>query len=261
MGFLASLGAPVRRFLVFLGDQAHLVFQTLRYALILRLDQLPVVGSQARLQIRFTGLEALLLTCGTALLLGGVTLIQAFSQLSGLGAENYIGLLMVLIVIRELGPLLTAVLVIGRSATAIAAELGTMQLNGEVDALAAHGVNPYQYLLLPRWLGVSISIFALMVFFDASALAGGLLVARLKHGVTLGFFMDSVRDALMNRDLAATLLKVALFGGAITFHACHYGLGIRRSQTEIPQAVTKTVVSALVAVFLLDGLVTAFFYF
>ena len=261
MGFLASLGAPVRRCLVFLGDQAHLVFQTLRYALILRLDQLPVVGSQARLQIRFTGLDALLLTCGTALRRGGVTLIQAFSQLSGLGAENYIGLLMVLIVIRELGPLLTAVLVIGRSATAIAAELGTMQLNGEVDALAAHGVNPYQYLLLPRWLGVSISIFALMVFFDASALAGGLLVARLKHGVTLGFFMDSVRDALMNRDLAATLLKVALFGGAITFHACHCGLGIRRSQTEIPQAVTKTVVSALVAVFLLDGLVTAFFYF
>lgn len=261
MGFLARLGAPARRFLVFLGDQAHLVLQTLRYALTLRLDQVPVVGAQARLQIRFTGLDALLLTCGTALLLGGVTLIQAFSQLSGLGAENYIGLLMVLIIIRELGPLLTAVLVIGRSGTAIAAELGTMQLNGEVDALAAHGVNPYQYLLLPRWLGVSISIFALMVFFDASALAGGLLVARLKHGVTLGFFMDSVRDALMNRDLAATLLKVALFGGAITFHACHYGLGIRRSQTEIPQAVTKTVVSALVAVFLLDGLVAAFFYF
>ncbi len=261
MGFLARLGAPARRFLVFLGDQAHLVLQTLRYALTLRLDQLPLVGAQARLQIRFTGLDALLLTCGTALLLGGVTLIQAFSQLSGLGAENYIGLLMVLIIIRELGPLLTAVLVIGRSGTAIAAELGTMQLNGEVDALAAHGVNPYQYLLLPRWLGVSISIFALMVFFDASALAGGLLVARLKHGVTLGFFMDSVRDALMNRDLAATLLKVALFGGAITFHACHYGLGIRRSQTEIPQAVTKTVVSALVAVFLLDGLVAAFLYF
>lgn len=261
MGFLARLGAPARRFLVFLGDQAHLLLQTLRYALTLRLDQLPLVGAQARLQIRFTGLDALLLTCGTALLLGGVTLIQAFSQLSGLGAENYIGLLMVLIIIRELGPLLTAVLVIGRSGTAIAAELGTMQLNGEVDALAAHGVNPYQYLLLPRWLGVSISIFALMVFFDASALAGGLLVARLKHGVTLGFFMDSVRDALMNRDLAATLLKVALFGGAITFHACHYGLGIRRSQTEIPQAVTKTVVSALVAVFLLDGLVAAFLYF
>ncbi|MCC6512695.1 MAG: ABC transporter permease [Geothrix sp.] len=261
MAFLARLGAPVRGFLEFLGDQAHLVLRTLRHALLLRLDQLAVVGGQMNLQIRFTGLDALWLVSGTALLLGAVTLIQAFSQLSGLGAENYIGALMVLIILRELGPLLTAVLVIGRSATAIAAELGAMQLNGEVDALAAHGVNPYQYLLLPRWLGVLVSVFALVVFFDAMALGGGFLVAKLKYGVTFGFYMDSVRQALSNRDFTATLLKVALFSGAITFHACHFGLRIQHSQTEIPQAVTKTVVSALVAVFALDGLIAALLYF
>ena len=247
MAFLARLGAPLRGFLEFLGDQAHLVLRTLRHALLLRLDQVAVVGGQTRLQVRFTGLDALWLVSGTALLLGAVTLIQAFSQLSGLGAENYLGALMVLIILRELGPLLTAVLVIGRSATAIAAELGAMQLNGEVDALAAHGVNPYQYLLLPRWLGVLVSMFALVVFFDAMALGGGFLVAKLKYGVTFGFYMDSVRQALSNRDFAATLLKVALFSGVIAFHACHFGLGIRRSQTEIPQAVSKTVVSALPA--------------
>ena len=259
--FLASLGAPVRGFLVFLGDQAHLVFQTLRHALLLRTDQLRVVGTQLRLQIRFTALDALGLVVGLALLLGAVTLIQAFSQLSGLGAENYIGVLMVLIILRELGPLLTAVLVIGRSSTAIAAELGSMQLNGEVDALAAHGVNPYQYLLLPRWLGVMVSLFVLVVCFDAAALGGGFLVARLKYGMAFGIYMDSVRQTLSNADFIATLLKVVLFAGAITFHACHFGLGIRRSQTEIPQAVTKTVVSALVAVFLLDGFIAALFYF
>lgn len=259
--FLARLGAPVRGFLEFLGDQAHLVLATLRHGFGLRLDQAAVVAGVVRLQIRFTGMDAAGLVAGTALLLGAVTLIQAFSQLSGLGAENYIGVLMVLIVLRELGPLLTAVLVIGRSATAIAAELGAMQLNGEVDALAVHGVNPYQYLLLPRWLGVLASLFALVVFFDAAALAGGFLVAKLKYGITFGFFMESVRQTLSNRDFAATLLKVLLFSGAITFHACHFGLRIRRSQTEIPQAVTRTVVSALVAVFLVDGLVAALFYF
>jgi len=261
MAFLARLGAPVRGFLAFLGDQAHLTLSTLRYALLLRMDQATVVGRQTRLQVRFTALDALWLVGGTALLLGAVTLIQAFSQLSGLGAENYIGVLMVLIILRELGPLLTAILVIGRSSTAIAAELGAMQLNGEVDALAAHGVNPYQYLLLPRWLGVLVAVFTLVVMFDAAALGGGFLVARLKYGVTFGFFMDSVRQTLSNRDFVATLLKVVVFSGAITFHACHFGLSIRRSQTEIPQAVTKTVVSALVAVFALDGLLAAIFYF
>jgi len=261
MAYLARLGAPVRGFLEFLGDQAHLVLRTLRHALQLRLDQLPVVGGQVKLQIRFTGQDALWLVSGTALLLGAVTLIQAFSQLSGLGAEHYIGVLMVLIILRELGPLLTAILVIGRSSTAIAAELGAMQLNGEVDALAVHGVNPYQYLLLPRWLGVLISMFLLVVCFDTAALMGGFLVAKFKYGVSFGFFMDSVRQTLSNRDFAATLLKITLFAGAITFHACHFGLRIQRSQTEIPQAVTKTVVSALVAVFALDGLIAALFYF
>jgi phospholipid/cholesterol/gamma-HCH transport system permease protein len=261
MAYLARLGAPVRGFLEFLGDQAHLVLRTLRGALLLRVDQFGVVAGQTKLQLRFTGQDALWLVSGTALLLGAVTLIQAFSQLSGLGAENYIGVLMVLIILRELGPLLTAVLVIGRSSTAIAAELGAMQLNGEVDALAVHGINPYQYLLLPRWLGVMISVFVLVVCFDAAALAGGFLVAKLKYGVSFGFFMDSVRQTLSNRDFVATLLKVVLFTGAITFHACHFGLRIRRSQTEIPQAVTKTVVSALVAVFALDGLIAALFYF
>jgi phospholipid/cholesterol/gamma-HCH transport system permease protein len=261
MTYLARLGAPVRGLLEFLGDQAHLVLHTLRQALLLRMDQLAVVAGQTKLQVRFTGQDALWLVSGTALLLGAVTLIQAFSQLSGLGAENYIGVLMVLIILRELGPLLTAVLVIGRSSTAIATELGAMQLNGEVDALAVHGINPYQYLLLPRWLGVMISLFVLVVFFDTAALAGGFLVAKLKYGVTFVFFMDSVRQSLSNRDFAATLLKILLFAGAITFHACHFGLRIRRSQTEIPQAVTKTVVSALVAVFALDGLIAALFYF
>ncbi len=261
MAYLARLGAPVRGFLEFLGDQAHLVLRTLRHALLLTMGQLVVVAHQTKLQVRFTALDALWLVACTALLLGAVTLIQAFSQLSGLGAENYIGVLMVLIILRELGPLLTAVLVIGRSATAIAAELGAMQLNGEVDALAVHGVNPYQYLLLPRWLGVLISVFVLVVCFDAAALAGGFLVAKFKYGVTFGFYMDSVRQTLSNRDFLATLLKIVLFAGAITFHACHFGLRIQRSQTEIPQAVTKTVVSALVAVFALDGLIAALFYF
>lgn len=261
MAFLVRLGAPVRGFLEFLGDQAHLLLRTLRHALLLRLDLLPVVGRQVGLQVRFTGLDALWLVGGTALLLGAVTLIQAFSQLSGLGAENYLGTLMVLIILRELGPLLTAILVIGRSATAIAAELGAMQLNGEVDALAVHGVNPYQYLLLPRWLGMLLSLFVLVVCFDAMALGGGFLVANLKYGVSVGFYLDSVRQALSNLDFAATLLKVFLFAGAITFPACHFGLRTGRSQTELPQAVTKTVVSALVAVFALDGLIAALLYF
>jgi phospholipid/cholesterol/gamma-HCH transport system permease protein len=167
---------------------------------------------------------------------------------------------MVLNIIRELGPLLTAMLIVGRSSTAISAELSAMQLNGEMDALAAHGVNPYQYVILPRWIGAFISLFALVVFFDAAALAGGFLVAKLRYGLSFGFFMNSVRNSLSNRDFAATLVKILLFPVALTIPACHFGLKVRNSQTEIPQAVTRTMVSALLAVFVLDGIIAILFY-
>jgi phospholipid/cholesterol/gamma-HCH transport system permease protein len=261
MGLLAAVGRAVRRFLEHLGNLGRLTWLTVSHALLLRLEQLPLVLQQVRSQIRFTGLDALGLICGSALLLGAVTLIQAYTQLSGLGAEKYVGSLMVLIVIRELGPLLTAVVVIGRSGTAIAAEMGTMRLNREVDALMVHGVDPYQYLLLPRALGVVASSFALLVFFDATALLGGWFVARLKQEIAFGFFLHAVREALLNRDFLASLCKVGAFSGAIAFHAAYFGLRIRSSQTEIPQAVTKTVVTSLVAVLLADGLITALFYF
>jgi phospholipid/cholesterol/gamma-HCH transport system permease protein len=257
---LSRLGAPVRGLLEDVGDQAYLAIRTVRYARRVRLDQLAVVSRQTGLQIQFTGLDSLWMVVGLGTLLGAVTVIQAFSQLSGLGAENYVGVVMVLIILRELGPLLTAIVIVGRSSTAIAAELGAMQLNGEVDALVVHGVNPYQYLLLPRWIGAFVSLFALVFFFDAAALAGGFLVSYLKYDVTFGFFMNSVRLALSNRDFAATLFKVVLFPAAITFPAFQYGLRVRHSQTESPQAVTKTVVFALLAVFVLDGLTATLFY-
>ena len=253
-------GRAVRRFLEIRGDLAHLVGRTVRGLLLLDMRRLPVVNEQVRLQVRFTGLDALALVTAVGLGLGAVTVIQAFTQLSGLGAETYLGPILVLIVIRELGPLLAAILVIGRSATAISAELASMRLNDEVDALEAFGVDPHQFLLLPRAAGVILSLFCLMACFDAASLVGGFLVARLRFGLPLEAFLDSVRMALTPADLWLTPLKALLFGGAIAFHAAYYGLAVRRSQTEIPQAVTKTVVACFGVVFIFDGLLAALVY-
>ncbi len=253
-------GRSVRRFLEVRGDLAHLVWRTVRGWLFMDFHRFRVVNEQVRLQIKFTGIDALTLVVAVGMGLGAVTVIQAFTQLSALGAEAYIGPILVLIVIRELGPLLAAILVIGRSATAIAAELASMKLNDEVDALEAFGIDPHQYLLLPRALGAVVSLFALMACFDAAALAGGFLVARLRFGLPLGPFLEGVRGALTYADLWITPLKAFLFGGAIAFHAAYYGLAVHRSQTEVPQAVTRTVVACFGVVFVLDGLIAALVY-
>ena len=260
MRSIEALGAATRRFLEHLGNLARLGWLTFKGLLLLHHAQFRVVASVLKAQIRFTGTQALGLVCGSALLLGAVTLLQAYAQVPGIGPERFTGLLLVAIVVRELGPLLAAVLVIGRSATAIAAELASMRLNGEVEALEVHGVDPVQYILVPRMLGLIVALFGLTVFLDLSALTGGFLVANLKAGMPLSSFLGQVQEVMVNRDLLVTLIKVWGFGTAIALQACYFGLRVQSSHTEIPQAVTKAVVASLVAVFVVDGFLAAWVY-
>ena len=260
MAWIANLGASVRRFLEHLGNVARLGWLSLRALMLLRHTQLRTVVPVIKAQIRFTGIDALGLVCAFALLLGVITLIQAYTQLEGFGGERYTGVLLVAVVIRELGPLLAAVLVIGRSATAMAAELAAMGLNGELDALAVHGVDPVAYVLAPRVLAGMISVLALMAFMDLSALVGGYLVAHIKVGLPFPSFVEQIQASLTVRDILVTLLKGPIFGGGIALIACYSGLRVKTGFTEIPQAVTKAVVACLMAVFLVDGLLVAWFY-
>lgn len=257
----ARLGRQVRLPLERVGSAAWLMSRVVRGLFRLRLDQLDVVYRILRMQVKFTALDALLLTVVTALLMGGITLIQVFGQLSSYGAEDYLSKLLARLVIRELGPLLVGVIVIGRSGTAVAAEMASMKLSGEVDALVAMGMNPVQFLLVPRMLGGMISVFSLIVFFDAAALLGGFVLAWLLLP-TLSFasFLAGLEGVIGIRELAITLLKGLLFGGTIPVLCAAYGLRVKRSATEVPQAVTKGVVASLLMMFLADALLSLALY-
>jgi phospholipid/cholesterol/gamma-HCH transport system permease protein len=256
---VARLGFRVRRFLFLFGNLTWLLGQSLRALFALDRRRTVVVLEQTLSQVRFTGLDAWPFVLFAGFGLGAITIIQAYTQLSTM-AERYLGSLLVVIVVRELGPLTAAVLVIGRSGTAIAADLGAMRLNQEVDALEAFGVNPFQYLLLPRLIGVSFSLFVLLVMFDAAALLGGYAVAGPRFGMPMATFARAISETLENTDLALALLKGTLFGLSVALVACYYGLGIQRSQTEIPQAVTRTVVVSLSAVLIIDALIATLVY-
>jgi phospholipid/cholesterol/gamma-HCH transport system permease protein len=226
----------------------------------LRRDQLGVVFDQTKLQVRFTALDALPLALLSSLLLGGITLIQVYAQMSAFGAEAYLSQLLAQLVFRELGPLLVGVIVIGRSGTAIAAEMASIKLSGEVDALCAMGVNPMQYLILPRILGGVVSVFTLIVVFDAAALLGGFLVAWSRLPLSPGNFMHSLGGAIGWRELVITFSKSLIFGGLIPLVCASNGLRVKQSSTEIPQAVTAAAVSSLVAVFLVGAFLSVLIY-
>ena len=258
---LASrLGAQVVAVFARLGLISRLLYRTIQAGFRLRGEQVGLVLEVTRTQIRFTALDALPLCLLAALLIGTVTLLQVFGQLSGFGVESYLSQILAKLVIRELGPLFVGIVVISRSGTAMATEMATIQLSGQLDAMRVNGVDPLRFFLLPRLLGGVLSVFSLIIFFDAVALLGGFLVAWLRLPLSLSFFLGALGQAIGPRELAATFFKGLIFGVAIPLISISYGLRVRRSTTEIPQAVTKAAVASLGVLLLTGALLSVIIY-
>jgi len=207
-------------------------------------------------QIRFTALQAIGLVTFLAAILAFLVISQSIRQLGRFGAVDNLGTIMVVAVIRELGPLLTALIVVSRSGTAIAAEMATNRVMGEVTALEAMGIDPYIYLVLPRMLGAIVSVATLMVVFDAVALLSG-YVAATTNGMALSRYTAIVLKTLSAKDVWLTLAKGVFFGAAVALFCSYHGLAVKAGPTEIPQAVTRGVVATIVAIFVLSALFVA----
>ncbi len=251
--FILALGASAHRGLIAVSDMVILGLLALRSATRLIGPSLGVVTRVAARQTWFTGIQALPLTGLIAFLIGAVVMIQAVTQLSLLDVAGIAGDLIVIIVLRELGPLITAVIVIGRSGTAMAAELATMRQRGEVEALDAMGIDPIQYLFLPRLAGAVVSLFALMVYFDLLAVAGGFVALTARTQTLFPTYIQSVADAVTARDIALIPAKAVLFGTLFVLVSCYRGFSVGRSPTEIPRAATGAVVTSLLGIFVADA--------
>ena len=203
-------------------------------------------------QIRFTAVQALPFLTITALVIGLAVIAQASAQAARLGFSDVLGTILVTVVIRELGPLLTAIVVLGRSGTAIAAELATNGVLRETEALESMGVDLLQYLVIPRVVGAAISVAVLAIFFDVVALGGGAVFAWWLADVSPSALAVSVHDALRPIDLVFTVVKGAVFGLGIATLCSYEGLVGGRRPTDIPQCVTRGVVASLLFVFLVS---------
>lgn len=245
---VAAVGRSGARRLSVLGGLARFTLRAFRAA-----GRLTPAGRWVTLrvlinQIRFTALQAAGLVTFLAAILSFLVISQTIRQLGRVGATDLIGTVIVVAVIRELGPLLTALIVVSRSGTAIAAEMATNRVMGEVTALEAMGIDPYIYLVLPRMLGAVVSVAALMILFDAVALASGLLAARM-NGMHFSRYSGIVLATLSAKDVWLTLAKGLVFGAAVALFPSYHGLAVKAGPTEIPQAVTRGVVATIVAIF------------
>ena len=213
-------------------------------------------------QVLFTGFDALRFVGFVAIMIGLAVVVQAQLWLNKVGQSELLGPILVAVVVRELAPLLTNVIVIARSGTAISTELGNMNVSGEVHVLDSLGLDPFMYLLMPRVLGVAISVFCLTVFFIFMAFLSGYLAGMLLS-ISSGqpsVFFGSVLNALQPADVVNLLVKT-LVPGLLTGAICaNEGFGVHVSITEVPQATTRAVVRSITTLFIVSGITSALTY-
>ncbi|MGZ3768874.1 MAG: MlaE family ABC transporter permease [Bdellovibrio sp.] len=211
-------------------------------------------------QIYFTGWQALPLVSVLGLGVGSIMILQSLSNLSLLGGTEMIGNFLVVMVLREAGPLLVALVVIARSGTAVASEVGNMRANREIEALESIGINPLSFIVFPRVIGGIISVLGLAFYFNFIALIGGFLITRFIQDMSISFYLDSLVRAFAKEDVFIFLLKNG-FSGMIIFAVCCYqGLSVKRSPHEVPQVTTQAVVNSLIFVIMFNLVISVLFY-
>jgi phospholipid/cholesterol/gamma-HCH transport system permease protein len=255
-----SIGHRITSLIKYVYDVLMMIYLSFRAALFEQSQGLRTRYSVVSAQIYFTGWQAMPIISVLAIASGSVVIIQAASNLSMLGGQDALGQLLVVVIVREISPLLTALVVVARSGTAVASELGNMKVNKEIEALEVMGIHPLSYIVFPRILGGMISVLCLSFYFIFIAIIGGFFVSRLMIDLQFDFYLTSIANAITQEDALLFFLKNA-FSGAIIFVVCSYqGMLVKRSPHEVPQVTTKAVMNSIVFVIAFNMTVTLLFY-
>jgi phospholipid/cholesterol/gamma-HCH transport system permease protein len=186
-------------------------------------------------------------------LLGLILAMQAFVQLKVWGAELFIADAVGVSVTTEIGPLMTAILIAARSGSSMAAELGTMTVSEEVDALRQMGVNPTQFLMVPKVLALAITVPLLCVVFDVVAMTGSALFALFAAGIEIEAYLLQTQQALKEGEILSALLKSTIFGALIGIVACTLGFNVQGGSEGVGRATTNSVVLSIFLIIVVDA--------
>jgi len=211
-------------------------------------------------QILFTGVEALPLIGFIALAIGGLVIMQGYAFLSTFGQGIWVHKILVMVVVSELSGIITALVVIARSGTAISTELGNMVVSREMKLLKSYGISPIGYLVVSRILGVMIAMLVLTIYFNIIAVLGGWLFSQLFNHLEFSAFMNDFLAVLTLPQVLMSLLKSIVFGWIIAITASYQGMSVINASTEVPQRTIKAVVISIFAVIITDIAISWLFW-
>ncbi len=253
--FLAGIGRIFLAFLMAVGHLAVFTLTALRHAV-----HPPIFLRITLQQMMRIGYYSLPVVGLTAIFTGAVLALQIYVGGSRFNAESFVGQVVVIAMVRELGPVLAALMVAGRVSSAIAAEIGTMRVTEQIDALTTLATNPFKYLVAPRLIAATLTLPILVLVADIIGVMGGFLAATQRLGLNAGVYMKSTVDVLEWGDVTSGLTKAAVFGFIIALMGCYHGYNSRGGAQGVGAATTDAVVSASVLVLLSNYIMTDFFF-
>jgi phospholipid/cholesterol/gamma-HCH transport system permease protein len=201
------------------------------------------------------GYKSFTLVATTAFIMGLVLALQLRPTLVGFGAESLLPRTLAISIVREIGPVITAIICAGKIASGIGAELGSMKVTEQIDAMDVSGANPIQYLVVTRVLATTFMVPLLTLMGDAIGLIGGFLAINLKGGVSLLLYYNKCIDALSFSDLLPAFVKTIFFGFAIGFIGCYKGYNSNRGTESVGISANSAVVAASLWIFIIDAIV------
>jgi phospholipid/cholesterol/gamma-HCH transport system permease protein len=251
LSLIEALGATILGMIEFTGELA--IFAGTGILFIFRPPFYPRLIGRAFMEIGYFSLPVVALT---ALFTGMVLALQSYTGFSRFGAESAIASVVVLSVTRELGPVLAGLMVAGRAGAAMAAELGTMRVTDQIDALSTLSTEPMGYLVAPRLLAGTIALPLLVLLADILGVLGGFLVSTQKLGFSSGTYLVSTFTNLKTDDVVSGLIKAAVFGFIIALMGCFNGYRSKGGAEGVGTATTSAVVSASILILALDYILT-----
>ncbi len=261
MAFTRQVGSSVLDSLAYVGALARLAGGAGYYTFIGPFQGKAVRFQRAVAQAMEAGVRALPILSLITFFIGLILALQSAYELKRFGALNFVASAVAISMTRELGPLITAIVVIGRSGSAFAAEIGTMKVSEEIDALETMAISPVQFLVAPKFVAMILMLPCLTIWANAMGVIGGSLFGVLQADFTWTGYITASLDALFLRDVLTGLVKSIMFGATITAVGCHEGLSTGGGAEQVGRSTTRAVVVSIFLVILVDFVFTTLFFF
>lgn len=255
LNIFQGVGAALLNFLQKTGQLAGFVGRSVYHAFMP-----PYFPAQLWRQLVDIGYYSLPVVGMTALFTGMVLALQSYTGFTRFNAESAIAGVVVLSVTRELAPVLAGLMVAGRVGAAIAAEIGTMRVTEQIDALSTLSVNPFKYLIAPRLVAATFTLPVLVLIGDVVGVYGGYIVSIYNLGFSPGSYLSQTWDIVENMDVISGLIKAGVFGFIVAIMGCYHGFHSGRGAQGVGAATTNAVVSSSILILIFNYLLTQVFF-